>query len=110
NYGPALAFLVMRALTRRKLLVFFESHTVPRRGIHRFVLSRMDGVVANSFALGADLADHHGVPRERVLGIHQGIDLELVAEERLPKDEARRRLGLPADKNLAVYTGKIYWG
>jgi glycosyltransferase involved in cell wall biosynthesis len=110
NYGPAAAFLIMRALTRKKLLLFFEAHTVPRRSFQRFVLRRMDGVVANSFALGHDLAKDHGVPRERVLGIHQGIDLELVAEERLPKDEARRGLGLPLDRKLVVYTGKIYWG
>jgi glycosyltransferase involved in cell wall biosynthesis len=110
NYGPAAAFLLMRALTRKRLLLFFESHTVPRRFHQRFILKRMDGVIANSFALGRDLAEQHGIPRERVLGIHQGIDLDLVAEERLPKEDARRTLGLPLDKKIVVYTGKIYWG
>lgn len=110
NYGPAMVCLVLRALSRKKVLVMFESHTIPRRSLQRFVLRRLDGTIANSIALGNDLVNHHGIPAERVLGIHQGIDLELIEEDRISKEEARRQLGLPMDKKLVVYTGKIYFG
>ncbi len=110
NYGPAMTCLILRALTRKKVLVMFESHTVPKRSIQRFVLKRLDGIIANSIALGDDLVRDHGVPREKVLGIHQGIDLELIEENRISREEARARLGLPQEKKLVVYTGKIYHG
>lgn len=110
NYGPAAACLLLRALTRKKVLVMFESHTVPKRSLQRFILKRLDGIIANSIALGDDLVRDHGVPPEKVLGIHQGIDLELVEQNRISREEARSKLGLPQDKKLVVYTGKIYYG
>ncbi len=110
NYGPAAACLLLQKLTRKKVMVMFESHTVPRRSIQRFILKRLDGIIANSIALGDDLVKDHGVPAEKVLGIHQGIDLELIEENRISLEAARARLGLPQQKRLVVYTGKIYYG
>lgn len=110
NYAPALAFLAMRALTRKKLLLLFEAHTTPRRFYQRYLLRHADGIVANSLALGRDLVARHGVPADRVVGTHQGIDLELVERERVPRDEARRMLGIGAEEKVAVYAGKINWG
>ncbi|MBS1914131.1 MAG: glycosyltransferase family 4 protein [Bacteroidetes bacterium] len=109
NYGPTLAFVIMRAFTRRHLAVFFEAHVPPRRRIHRAILNRTDGIVTNSYALGRDIVESYGIRRELVLGIHQGIDLELVEEDRISRAEARARFGFGLDEQLIVYAGKIYW-
>jgi glycosyltransferase involved in cell wall biosynthesis len=110
NYGPAAIFLALRRLTRIRPAVIFEAHLPPRRPHQRAILRDADGVVANSHALARDLVEMGAVPADRVIGTHQGIDLDLVEELRVGRDEARARLGLPQGRKLVVYTGKIYWG
>jgi glycosyltransferase involved in cell wall biosynthesis len=45
-----------------------------------------------------------GVPEQRLLVAHNGFDQP---GERLDKAEARARLGLPADRRIATYAGRI---
>ena len=110
NYAPALALLALRALTRKRPLVAFEAHLPPRNLVQRLVLRHADAVIANTEALARDLVDSGDVSSGDVIGVHQGVDLELIDASRLPRDEARKRLGLPVEKKLVIYTGKIYWG
>ena len=110
NYAPALALLVLRPLLPRRPLVVFEAHLPPRRRLQRFVLRNVDLVVANTYALAADLVAEHAAAPERVIGVHQGVDLELLADSERPKEDARALVGLSLEKKLVVYTGKIYWG
>jgi glycosyltransferase involved in cell wall biosynthesis len=62
--------------------------------------------------MNGNVDDMHGEPvadlveRERILRLH----LDIVDESRIARDDARRKLGLPVDKQLVVYTGKIYDG
>jgi glycosyltransferase involved in cell wall biosynthesis len=106
NYAPALALLGLRRRAR-EVIVLFEAHTLPRSRLHRHVLRRVDGVVANSHALGTQLLAT-GLSRN-VLSTHQGVDLSPYSASP-DRDELRRRLGLPADRPLVVYTGKLYEG
>jgi glycosyltransferase involved in cell wall biosynthesis len=53
---------------------------------------------------GADAFLRSGVPRDRLLVAHNGFDLPAGS---LTKAEARTRLGLPADRSIAVYAGRI---
>jgi glycosyltransferase involved in cell wall biosynthesis len=46
------------------------------------------------------------VPR-RLLALHQGIDLRQYLET--DRTGIRDRLGLPVDRKLAIYTGKVYY-
>lgn len=102
NYAPALALLALRRFST--FSIFFEAHTLPRSALHRFILRHVDGVVANSHALARDLEGS----AKRVLPTHQGVDLRPYdGPER--KGELRRRLGLPLDRRIAAYTGKIYF-
>lgn len=110
NYGPAVAFLLLRAITWKRLLVLFEAHVPPKNALQRWALRHVDGVVANTYALAADLVRDHGVAGDRVIGTHQGIDLDLVEEGRISREEARRRLGFTDAQKLVVYAGKIFWG
>ena len=110
NYAPALALLVLRSLTGSQAKVIFEAHVPPKTPLRRFVLSRADGIVANSLALGSELVAGVGLAPTKVLGVHQGINLELYQRIRCSKREARRHCGLSPEKKYAVYSGKIYWG
>jgi glycosyltransferase involved in cell wall biosynthesis len=107
NYLLALPFLVLRTIWRSKLFVVLEIHVPPKMFVHRFLLRRMDGVVAISGRLAGELTQR-GVEPDRVLVAHQGVNLDAIEEERLDKAEARRRLELPLDRRLAVYTGKVH--
>jgi glycosyltransferase involved in cell wall biosynthesis len=110
NYSPILGLFVLRALSRSNVLLALEVHIPPRNAFQRFLLRRADRVIANTHALAADLTASGYADPNNVLGTHQGVDLEAVEADSLSKAEARRRLGLPADEALVVYTGKIYWG
>jgi glycosyltransferase involved in cell wall biosynthesis len=107
NYLLALPFLALRMIWRSKLYLVIEVHVPPRMVVQRFLLRRMDGVVAISGRLAGELKQR-GVEPDRVLIAHQGVNLEAIEEERLDKAEARRRLELPLDRQLAVYTGKVH--
>ena len=43
-----------------------------------------------------------------LLVAHQGVDLSYVEERRTDKPTARALVGLPTDRRLAVYTGKVH--
>jgi glycosyltransferase involved in cell wall biosynthesis len=109
NYGPAIVFLALRAVGF-DIEVVFEAHVLPRHRLQRLVLRHASLVVANTHALASDLVSRHRLERSSVLGTHQGVDLEQITAERTSSAEARRRLGLPQDKRLIVYTGKIFHG
>ena len=110
NYASAFAHLSLRLLSRKRVLVVFEAHLLPKNAFQRFVLRNVDFIIANSFALGKDLCKENPLWRGKVMGIHQGVDLTLFNELRISKIEARKKIGLPLNKKLAVYTGKVYWG
>ncbi|MBC8145263.1 MAG: glycosyltransferase [bacterium] len=110
NYGPALALLALRTLRRRRLRVAFEPHLPPPTRLHAAILRACDNVFANTFQLAADLIAEHELDRSRVTGTHQGVDLEMYDELRTDAGTARRALGLPVDKQLVVYTGKVVFG
>jgi glycosyltransferase involved in cell wall biosynthesis len=102
NHLPALALLAVRRF--RRIVVVFEAHVPPRNAVQRFVLRTVDGVVTNSHALARDL----GLAPRSVLSLHQGIDLRRYDNA----DDGRAlrvKLGLPADRPIAVYTGKLYY-
>ena len=101
NYAPALALLALRHL--RPIAIVFEVHARPRSVVRRFALRHVDGVIANSDALARDL----GVVPRRLLALHQGVDL--CPYIKTDRTSLRERLLLPSDRQLAVYTGKLYY-
>ncbi len=110
NYASALAFLLIRTFLRIKALIIMEVHTIPKNTFHRYLLAQLNGIVANSFALAHDLVAGGFLPAKQVIGTHMGVNLKLYEELRISKTEARHKLGLPIDKKIALYTGKIFWG
>ncbi len=96
---------VARRLGKR---VYLEAHhALPRLGPwRRLALGAGDGLVAITAGLAEDLVAW-GAPPERVVVLPDGVDLAAFAglPDRL---EARRRLGLDAERPIALYAGHLY--
>jgi len=98
-------------LGRRGLPTVLEIHDIPR-GIERMFIRRASRqssvklVLAVTDHLRADLVKQCEVPAEKMLTLHDGIELE-TPNGSINKEKARQRFGLPLDKPLVVYTGMI---
>jgi FkbM family methyltransferase len=106
NYLPALLLIALRRA--RPFVIAFEAHTTPRGALQRFVLGRVDGVVANTRALADELERRRACAH--VLPTLPGIDTRPYDAFDGDVVALRRELGLPGDRKLVVYTGKIYAG
>jgi glycosyltransferase involved in cell wall biosynthesis len=107
NNASALALAALRRLCNPAVRVLFEIHRLPPNWLQRRVLKEVDGVVAQTRALASDL--EAVVPRKPILPVHMGVDLQHYSSIRLGQKDAREAVGLPLDKKLVVYAGKLYW-
>lgn len=110
NHIYYLPLAIARSLNSDSVKLVFEAHLPPKNNFQKCVLSKVNGIVANSHSLAVVLKREFGIPEKKVIGTHQGVNLEYVESIRISKEESRRRLNLPLDKKLAVYTGKVYYG
>lgn len=83
----------------------WETHTGSWNVFSRHVAARARHIVSISQGL-KEFYVARGVSVHRILVAHDGIDLEPFARAE-PKVEARRRLGLPLDKAIALYVGRL---
>ncbi len=95
----------------RPRLVIWEAHDLPqgrlaRRALRR-LLPHLDGVVSISHGLARELAGWVGSGSPPVLVAPDGVDLERFTPA-LPAAAARRRLGLPVDRQVVLYAGHLY--
>lgn len=77
---------------------------------YRWVYDRVDGLIGTSSALVDDLHERLGTPREKLAVTLNPISTRQLRERRAgaaTKRDVRRRLGLPSDRPLVVYTGKL---
>jgi glycosyltransferase involved in cell wall biosynthesis len=93
-------------------LPFATDHYRPWPDVYPAIRHLVRRTAAKPHCLGYLIHSHYaadaylraGVPQERLLVAHNGFD---PLGEPLEKATARARLGLPADRPLAVYTGRI---
>ncbi len=98
------AFLLLQFLLLRRKFIY-EAHGKPSR-IARVVARRAFRVVVITDAL-RKVFEEAGVPKEKIVHAPDAVDIEKFAT--LPeKAEARKLLGLPTDKPIALYTGHLY--
>ncbi len=103
-YGrDEIPLFVIGLLTRKK--VVWESHDGAWNVWARYLVRRAAGVVVVT-AGAVDFYVRHGVPREKLLAVSNGIDLGDFAVPET-KEEARARLGLPQNKKIALYIGRL---
>lgn len=83
----------------------WESHTGAWNIAARIVSRRAKHVVTISQGL-KDFYIEKGVSEKKISVAHDGVDMEQFANPE-PKQEARARLGLPADGRIAMYIGRL---
>ena len=79
NYAYMAPFLALNALRREPVKLIFEIHSLPTKPHQVRLLRRADGVVANSHALKRDLEAAGILDGDRMLGIHQGVNLDYMS-------------------------------
>ena len=98
-------------LAVRRLPTVLEIHDIPK-GFERIFIRRASQqknlrlVLAITEHMRTDLKEQLGVPAEKLLTLHDGIDLDGSGSP-VTKQMARQKLGLAPDKDLIVYTGKL---
>jgi len=92
--------------------VVWEAHTLPahpRKYINAWI--KCAKIVCISRGLKEDLVVH-GIPSEKILLAHDGVDIERFytsdKSDKTDKSDARRKLGLPQDTKIVLYTGHLY--
>ncbi len=85
--------------------VVWEAHRGAWSLAARIVARRARRIVVISQGL-KDFYISKGIPRERIVVAHDGIDLDLFARS-TSKEAARQRLGLPTEGQLAMYVGRL---
>jgi glycosyltransferase involved in cell wall biosynthesis len=108
NYLFGFPFALLRRLSRTQVLLLFEIHTPPHHRLAKRVINHVDGLIPVSFILERELKSDYHVEEARILVAHQGVDLEFVEQRWLGMQAARSEVGLPLDKKLVVYTGKVH--
>lgn len=57
---------------------------------------------------GVDMLVDHGIPKDKIAHIPNGVDMDLFYPATLAeKEHARRRLGLPLAKSIVIYVGRL---
>lgn len=103
-YGrDEIVMYVVGFFTRRKMI--WESHDGAWNFWARFVVRRAAGIVGVTQG-SVDFYREHGVPMEKLFAVSNGIDLEDFSHPEA-KEVARTRLGLPQDKKIVLYIGKL---
>lgn len=88
---------------------FYDMHDFPVRGrlLYRFLFSRLRGIITTNQWKKDELQKRFRIRPERILVFPNGVD---IAAFSLPvsRDDARKKLDLPRDKKIALYTGHLY--
>jgi D-inositol-3-phosphate glycosyltransferase len=82
-----------------------HQETTFRGDIERRLVRLADSVIAANPDERADLIWRQHTPADKVCTIPPGVDVELF--NRIDRDRARGALGLPADRQIALFVGRI---
>lgn len=85
--------------------IIWETHTGAWNFFARALARRAHRIIAISQGL-KDFYIERGIPADRIVVAHDGIDLEQFAHPQ-SKAESRARLGLPQDAKIAMYIGRL---
>lgn len=86
--------------------VVWEGHRGEYNFLIKYLIEKRTKFVVISGGL-KDLYVSLALPNEKILVAHDGVDLEDFSTT-LTKNESRKKLGLPLDKKLVMYTGHLY--
>ena len=98
---------IFHAMGKTKQLHQGSADTSPpdRIAVELDVIGRVDRLIAQCPSERAELVDDYGAEPDKVVVIPSAVDTELFRP--LPRDEARRRVGLDPDDLVVVYVGRM---
>ncbi len=89
--------------------IFFEVHEIhgtARPKLLRWLLRHIDGLIVITQALHA-YYEQCGMAAEKIIVAADGIDERRLTQQ-IPKEDARKQLGVPPDKTIICYTGHLF--
>jgi len=88
--------------------VFYEIHTLPKRGLffHKISWKKAKGLIVISEGIKNGLTDY-GVPQEKIIIARDAVDIEKF-NIMVSKEECRAKLNLPRNEKIILYTGHLY--
>lgn len=95
-------------LPKHQSILVYEVHNLPQKvgWFYRHLLKKIDKLVVISHGLKEDFIKL-GFEPQKILVAPDGVDIKQFSIADSPA-ECRKRLGLPLDKKIAVYTGHLY--
>lgn len=89
--------------------IIFEAHTFPKNyRLYSFFLKRVRGIVVITQKLGEFFAIR-GIDKAKLLVLPDGVDLaEFDVKNTREQHDDRKKLGLPLDKKIILYSGHLY--
>lgn len=98
-------FVLFLALFKKN--IFFEAHTFPQNYfLYAPYLKKLKGIIVITETL-KDLFFKKGTSRNKLLVAPDGVDLEMFNIKQ-SRGECRRRLNLPQNQKIVLYTGHLY--
>lgn len=87
--------------------IFFEVHDRRSHFFIGFIYRRAGGIVAITENLKKYYLSKYKIPESKILVASDAVDLKEF-ENSLKKEDARKKIGLPIDKKIILYTGHLY--
>ncbi|MFZ4589879.1 MAG: glycosyltransferase [Ignavibacteria bacterium] len=110
NYSIVLILRIMNFLINKNIRIIFELHIPPKNRYQKYVLTKANGINCNTYKLAKDLKADYGFNKEKLIGTHQGVNIELINKNKLEKEDAKRILKIPKETFVAMYAGTVYKG
>ncbi len=102
---PAVQIFHAMGKTKRRHQGDADTSAPERVSVEEGVIRAVDRVIAQCPAEVAELVDDYGAPRDKVVIIPSAVNTEVYRP--VPRDEARRRIGLAPDDPVVVYVGRM---
>ncbi len=91
--------------TKRRHQGDADTSAPERIAVEEGIIRAVDRVIAQCPAEQCELIDDYGAPRDKVVVIPSAVNTEVYRP--VPRDEARRRIGLTWDGPVVVYVGRM---
>lgn len=96
-------------LAKRGCKVFYDMHGFPVkwRFFWKPAMRNMAGIVCTNQWKADQCVKVFGIARDKIILARNGFD-DMVFSSELSEDDARAKVGLPAGRQIAMYTGHLY--
>ena len=115
NINSASVFLKLRKrwLKNKPFRLVMEAHAPTQEPMATFtkLVRQVDGIISITQALKDDLMEKYELDSDKIIVQPDGVNLETVESQRMTKQQARERLGIPdKSKKIVAYCGAILPG